>query len=82
MRHTEAPPPKKGGGRKPTTGRERIAMDRVTTICYGQRREWADRWEAVEFFKEGVISCDGSEAERYTAILLKLLAGETECEDS
>lgn len=57
-------------------------MDRVTTICYGQRREWKDRWEAVEFFKEGVIVCDGSEAERYTVILLKLLAGETECEDS
>lgn len=57
-------------------------MDRVTTICYGQRKEWDDRWEAVEFFKEGVMACDGAEKERYTNILLKLLAGETECPDN
>ena len=57
-------------------------MDKVTTICYGQKQEWADRWDAVEFFKEGVLTCDGSEKDRYTTILLKLLAGETECSDS
>lgn len=57
-------------------------MDRVTTICYGQRKEWDDRWEAVEFFKEGVMACDGAEKERYVSILLKLLAGETECSDN
>ena len=57
-------------------------MDKVTTICYGKRREWKNRWDAVEFFEEGVAACDGSEAERYVVILLKLLAGETECEDS
>ena len=57
-------------------------MDRVTTICYGQKKEWDDRWEAVDFFKEGVMACDGAEKERYTNILLKLLAGETECSDS
>ena len=57
-------------------------MDRVTTICYGQKQEWDDRWEAVDFFKEGVIACDGAEKERYTNILLKLLVGETECSDS
>lgn len=57
-------------------------MDRVTTICYGQKQEWEDRWEAVDFFKEGVMACDGAEKERYTNILLKLLAGETVCSDS
>ena len=46
------------------------------------REEWEDRWQAVDFFKEGVMACDGSEKERYTNILLKLLAGETECSDS
>ena len=56
--------------------------DLVTTICYGQKQEWDDRWKAVDFFKEGVMACDGSEKERYTNILLKLLAGETECSDS
>ena len=76
-------------------------MDRVTTICYGQAKEWEnrwdaidffkegvmacewdDRWEAVDFFKEGAMACDGSEKDRYTTILLKLLAGETTCSDS
>ena len=57
-------------------------MDRVTTICYGQKKEWDDRWEAVDFFKEGTMACDGSEKDRYTTILLKLLAGETTCYDS
>ena len=56
--------------------------DPVTTICYGQKQEWDDRWKAVDFFKEGVMACDGAEKERYTNILLKLLAGETECLDS
>ena len=56
--------------------------DPVTTICYGQKQEWDDRWKAVDFFKEGVMACDGAEKERYMNILLKLLAGETECSDS
>ena len=30
--------------------------DRVTTICYGQKKEWDDRWEAVDFFKEGAMA--------------------------
>ena len=55
-------------------------MDKVTVICYGQSKEW-DRWEAIDFFTEGAASCDGSEKERYTNILLKLLAGETTCSD-
>jgi len=56
-------------------------MDPVTTICYGQKKVWGDRWEAVEFFKEGAAACDGSEKDRYTAILLKLLAGADMCTD-
>ena len=56
--------------------------DPVTTICYGQKQEWDDRWKAVDFFKEGVMACDGAEKERYTNILLKLLSGERECSDN
>ena len=55
-------------------------MDRVVIICYGDRRNW-DRWEAIDFYSRGVAECDGAEKERYTAILLKLLAGETVCAD-
>ena len=55
--------------------------DAVTTICYGQKRAWPDRWDAIDFFREGTEACDGAEKERYTTILLKLLAGEEICTD-
>lgn len=55
--------------------------DPVTTICYGQSREWDDRWSAIDFFTEGIMACDGSEKERYTNIVLKLMAGEAICSD-
>lgn len=55
--------------------------DAVTTICYGQKRVWPDRWEAIDFFTEGATACDGAERDRYTTILLQLLAGETTCSD-
>ena len=56
-------------------------MDKVTTICNGQKQVWDDRWEAIDFFKEGAMVCGGAEKERYTTILLKLLAGEEVCSD-
>ena len=64
-----------------TPGLRRINMDRVMTICYGDRRSW-DRWEAIDFFSHGAAECDGAERERYTTILLKLIAGETICADN
>lgn len=56
-------------------------MDRVLTICYGRKKSW-ERWDAIEFYSHGAAECDGAEKERYTAILLKLIAGETICADS
>lgn len=56
--------------------------DAVTTICYGQAKEWENRWDAIEFFKEGALACDGAEKERYETILMKLLAGMDTCSDS
>lgn len=57
------------------------AYDRVLTICYGDRRSW-QRWEAIGFFAQCAAECDGAEKERYTTILLKLIAGETVCSDN
>ena len=56
-------------------------MDSVITICYGQEKQWDNRWDAIDFFTEGTMACDGSERERYTTILLKLMSGETVCSD-
>ena len=55
--------------------------DAVTPICYGQRQEWKNRDEAMKFFMQGVLECDGSERERYETILTKLMLGMRECSD-
>ena len=57
------------------------SADPVTTICYGERDEWDDRWKAIDFYKEAAMGSEGSERERYDTILIKLLAGENECSD-
>ena len=56
-------------------------MDKVTTICCGQALEWEIRWNAIDFFMEETMVCDGSQKGRYTSILLKLMAGEMVCTD-
>ena len=56
-------------------------MDSVITICYGQKQEWKSRNEAMLFFLQGILECDGSEKERYETILTKLMLGSKECSD-
>ncbi|MBQ9010572.1 MAG: hypothetical protein IJ088_14790 [Clostridia bacterium] len=55
--------------------------DPVRTICYRQAREWDNRGDVIDFFQQGAKECDGAERDRYTTILLKLLAGEMICSD-
>lgn len=56
-------------------------MGRVTTVCYGQRREWPSRKEAMDFFEGGILGSEGSEQERYVTIYFKLKNGATEASD-
>ena len=62
--------------------REVNRMEKIITVCYGQRQEWNSRKEAEMYFLEGMMNSDGSEQERYTAIYLKPLAGEAICTDN
>ena len=55
--------------------------DRVTTICYGKEEVWSTRQAAIDHFSEGADSCEDSERERYSMILLKLLMGWNRCTD-
>lgn len=55
--------------------------DKVTTVCYGERREWDDRQEAIKFFSECFIMSEGSERERYATIYHALVSGEMYCTD-
>ena len=56
-------------------------MDKVVTICYGERKEWKHRDEAMKFFMQGILESDGSERERYEIILTRLMLGLKECSD-
>ena len=53
----------------------------ITTVCYGQMKNWNSREEAIRFFKEGIANSEGSEQERYTRIVMQLEAGKTYCTD-
>lgn len=55
----------------------------VTTICYGQKQEWASYAEARAFFIKAVMSCDpaSSECSRYTKIYAELVQGKKLCTD-
>lgn len=50
--------------------------DIVTITCYGQT-EKMKRQEAIDFYLEGMMCCEGSEAERYSNIYFQLLEGKT-----
>lgn len=50
-------------------------LQTVTTVCYGEPRIWDTRQEAMEYFLEGVMACEGSERDRYATIYSKLREG-------
>lgn len=54
--------------------------DIVTITCYGET-EKMNRRDAINLYREGLIMCEGSEAERYAKILSQLLAGAKVCSD-
>ena len=58
-----------------------MADESVTVICYGQKTVWKNRKDAMDFYAEGVMACDGSERERYALILSGLYAGLKLCTD-
>ena len=55
--------------------------DEVTTITYGTPQHWNNRIDAIKFFFEGVVECEGAERDRYAAVLGKLFNGDTVCND-
>lgn len=55
-----------------------------TITCYGKTETYPEsqRKKMTKEFKTAMLSCDGSEAERYNNIYQDLLAGEKECMDT
>ena len=56
-------------------------LDKVVTICYGKRREWESRNEAIAFYVDCMLGSEGVELERYLKIYLDLMTGKTVCKD-
>jgi len=55
-------------------------QEKVRVTCYGQT-ETMTREKAIDEYYEGMVCCDGSEAERYQTIYCQLMAGLTEVSD-
>lgn len=54
--------------------------DRVQIVVYGQTREMK-RADAIEYMLECMAWSEGSEHERYSNVLTKLMSGQTVCSD-
>ena len=54
--------------------------DVVTITCYN-KTEKRVRKDAMMFYLEGVLCCEGAEQERYANILRQLFMGRMECSD-
>lgn len=55
--------------------------DPVTITCYGTTETWDDREEALRFYLEGAMACEGAESRRYMNIYFQLLEGCGVCSD-
>lgn len=57
------------------------AGEPIRITCYRKTEEWLDRSNAMAFYYEGVMACDGCERDRYTEIFMQLGEGRMECTD-
>ena len=54
--------------------------DKVTIVSYGKSKTW-ERQNAIDFYTQAYLECDGHEAERYEYIVECLKAGDTYIND-
>lgn len=53
----------------------------VVVTVYGEKKIFKSRKAAMDFFREGILCCDGAERDRYVSIYFQLEAGATEATD-
>ena len=61
-----------------------LAMPRtrkVTTVCNGMRKVWADYKDAKAYFLEMMMTTDGEERDRAECVYIQLIHGLSECSD-
>lgn len=54
---------------------------KVTTVFRGKKTIWADCEEAKEYIIEAMMTSDGEDYERYSAIYIQLIHGMSYCTD-
>ncbi|MDE7363528.1 MAG: hypothetical protein K2N27_01370 [Ruminococcus sp.] len=53
----------------------------VTTVCNGKRVVWEDHEEAKDYFIRQMMTAEGEEYDRYSAIYIQLIHGLSYCTD-
>lgn len=58
-------------------------MKKFTITCYGKTESYPEsrRKEMMNYYLEGMASCDGSEKDRYANIYVDLAEGKVHCFD-
>lgn len=54
---------------------------KVTTVCNGKRVVWEDREEAKDYFLRQMMTAEGEDYDRYSAIYIQLIHGLSYCTD-
>lgn len=54
---------------------------KITTVFRGKKLVWTDREEAKEYILEGMMTSEGENFDRYSAIYLQFIHGMTYCSD-
>ena len=58
-----------------------VSQGECVVICYNQAEVWQSREMAAAFYLEAMCACEGCERERYTEVLLDLMAGKAVAHD-
>lgn len=53
---------------------ELAGQGECVVVCYNQAEVWKSRKEATDFYLEAMYACEGCERERYTNVMLDLMA--------
>ena len=54
---------------------------KVTTVFRNQKTVWANREEAKDYILEQMMSAEGEDYDRYSAIYLQIIHGMSNCKD-
>ena len=54
---------------------------KITTFCNGKKEVWTEREEAKDYFIRQMMTAEGEDYDRYSAIYIQLIHGMSYCTD-